>query len=375
MLLRNCVAAVVIVGHVACGQPAKSSRQADLSQSSATGLASHTDSSLQSGPFSAELNESDLGRGVRHVSFYMEDGIALFEGDIALKMSDGSQAQLTELPQGSGEPARAVGLIAASSRWPRATVPYLIDARMPQANAISQAMAMVERDTGIKFVPRTTETDYVNFVPGHSNCWSYLGRVGGAQPISLAPNCDTGTIFHEIGHALGLHHEQNRNDRDTHITVLWENIAPDYHSQFQKAGPTASDMGSYDLKSIMHYGSYFFSVNQKPSMVTKDGKLIVPNTKTLSPGDISALKSMYGGLIKPVSAKRQLVEALLANLQVSCKITVDIVDEQNPSPQFQAILRANAESAKVDFSFEMDREAQKAALDILIPEFLLTSCK
>lgn len=367
MLLRSCGAIAVIVVQMGCG------RETEVTPLKTPPPAAVSDTG-RSGPFVTEINERDLGRGVRKVSFYVEDGLALFEGDIAIKWDDRERAQLMQQASDTGKPAFGVGLNATASRWSKATVPYVVDARVPQTSAIAQAMAIIERDTGIKFVKRASENDYIQFVPGTVNCWSYLGRVGGMQPISLASNCDTGTIIHEIGHALGLHHEQNRNDRDNHITVLWENIDPQYRDQFNKAGPSSNDLGSYDLKSIMHYGSYFFSANQKPSMVTKEGKIIVPNTSTLSQGDIAALKSMYGGLVKPTSAKRQLVENLVASLRLSCTITFDIVDEQSPSPQFQAILHANNDAAKIDFSMELDRERQKTSLRALIPKLLLPSC-
>ena len=49
-------------------------------------------------------------------------------------------------------------------------------------------------------------------------CYSKVGRVGGAQPVTLGRKCLTsgpqeniiGRIQHEILHAVGFHHEMNR---------------------------------------------------------------------------------------------------------------------------------------------------------------------
>lgn len=98
-----------------------------------------------------------------------------------------------------------------------------------QMNLIEQAIMEYHRRTCIRFVPRSNQQDYISIVSGNTGCWSSVGRIGGRQEVNLqSPGClaKVGTIIHELMHACGFMHEQNRNDRDGYITINWSNIRP-----------------------------------------------------------------------------------------------------------------------------------------------------
>ena len=59
-----------------------------------------------------------------------------------------------------------------------------------------------------------------------SSCSSPVGyRYNRRNDISLGGGCQyLGTTMHEIGHSIGLYHEQSRPDRDKFVRIIWNNI-------------------------------------------------------------------------------------------------------------------------------------------------------
>uniref|UniRef100_A0AAZ3R072 Metalloendopeptidase n=1 Tax=Oncorhynchus tshawytscha TaxID=74940 RepID=A0AAZ3R072_ONCTS len=65
----------------------------------------------------------------------------------------------------------------------------------------------------------------------NSSCASYVGFQGGAQSLYFGRACNVGNLCHELMHALGLHHEHTRPDRDQYVTIQWDNVVPGYSHQ------------------------------------------------------------------------------------------------------------------------------------------------
>jgi hypothetical protein len=238
-----------------------------------------------------------IGRDGRPMQIWYEvrNGHAIWEGDIDLGPAEGiyRTAEDTRLRKRGG-PRLGVAIDGTSYRWPGGLVPYVIPAGFPNPSRITSAITHVESKTGwLRFIPRTTESNYVEFRTS-SGCSSSVGRVGSRQYVSLADACSTGNTIHELLHVTGMYHEQSRCDRDTYVTINTANIISGYEHNFIKRCDGATDYGAYWEGSIMHYPPDAFSSNGLPTIVSKRGLDAQMGQRTaMSSVDMSTVNTLY----------------------------------------------------------------------------------
>jgi len=228
-------------------------------------------------------------------------GKAVYQGDILLDNIQNS-------PNGAGTDSQGVG--PSRYLWQQTgvyQVPYMIDSQSGDVANIQTAISNFNSAFAgvIQFVPYVSQTDYVDFNLSMSQnngvCESFEGRVGGEQFATGAGGtdnpCTVATIQHEMGHIVGVWHEQTRPDRNTYVNVNYNavikaSLTTDFTQTFDPLGQ--QNLTPYDYASVMEYPAFSFSRNGDPAIESIPAGMPLSNPNGYSAADIDGIKRLYG---------------------------------------------------------------------------------
>ena len=204
----------------------------------------------------------------------------------------------------SGKALSASPLTRQSQLFPLGKVRYYIETEavdddeatpMPADDArVLGAVADWEAKTCIRFTKCASAAGcarpYIKFIAG-GGCSSPVGTYSTrVNKIILGSGCSTGTVIHEIGHSLGMLHEQSRKDRDEYVIVDLTAVQKGFEDNFDKMGSYGRDLGAYDYGSIMHYFGTAFSNGNGKTIIAPEP---IGQRSSLSSGDVAAIQFMY----------------------------------------------------------------------------------
>jgi hypothetical protein len=248
------------------------------------------------------------------LKFQWIDGQPVHQGDIIL----------SRRPDGAGlGKVSGAGVLDRSDKWDGGVIRYVTSGlSSASATNLYAAMQYWTANTRITFSFAGSNGWYpwdpiVVFEGTSDNvCRSPIGYNTFGGTANIGPNCSLGNMIHELGHVVGLFHEQSRHDRDNFVNIYWANILSGNGSEFDKYSEgslAGQDLGPYDYGSVMHYGAYAFSSNGKKTIEAKNGAAIGQRSG-LSRGDLWAVRDLYMGLYAPMPLFMDNANVLWANL-------------------------------------------------------------
>lgn len=198
------------------------------------------------------------------------------------------------------------GISPATVPWPGGIVPYEFTNTLTAAQQQTYLDGLHEWQlaANVSFVPHTTQTHWILFAY-NTNGFDNVSSNANPQVVSVS-SLSRAQVCHEMGHSFGFTHENIRFDQTNYLIVLSNNVTPGNLIWFQ-IDPTTVTNGPYDFESVMHLGWDFDSTNPGVAATQQPKPPYFPRYQyrmgnlTLSPGDRTALKFLYGAPAVPLT--------------------------------------------------------------------------
>lgn len=258
----------------------------------------------------------------------------LGETAVHLEESDGDDALEGDMLVPNGEDGRRLqerilqGEKWAGELWKNGEIKYCYQAGVnaDAKKAFDESVKHVmEQVPCVKFkeVARKDDTSCVEYPsiillsPDIKKCNSYVGCIGWdhkSQAVNLGKGCEAmGTSAHELGHAMGMTHEQSRADREGSIVIHYDHIKTGKDKNFRKRDDAF--VGTpYDILSLMHYGAHSFSTDGHRTIETTNQEFanFIGQRVGLSQLDVEQIGEMYGcaGSVTPKTMNKELSYSL-----------------------------------------------------------------
>ena len=255
---------------------------------------------------SAQQIHHGIYRGMP-VTYVVKNGKAIFQGDIILEnvRSIDPQSPLSD----------SMGVDYSQYLWPKVgskyQIPYVIASGSGNVTNLNAAISQFNSTfSNIQFVAYTNQTDYVSFYfnpdDNSGECEATVGRAGGEQQVGGSGGssnpCALPTVLHELGHVIGLWHEQSRPDRNTYVSVNYDNLIKGSISNFNQIYDNAQTFGTlFDYASIMEYPPFSFSRNGGPAIESIPAGIPLSNLTGYTATDIDGIERLYGNPPKAIT--------------------------------------------------------------------------
>lgn len=223
------------------------------------------------------------------------------------------------------------------------SIPLVNAADFDLKNNVVTAISEIEAETNIRFYNAILDPDtdpvwgfkypnvFIQKATGSQKGSSYIGLQGAEQYIYLPQTAEVPFIKRALMNVAGMYNEQQRNDRDTYVSVNTGNVDPSNRYHFNKITSNYFSIGVFDFNSITLAGTYEFSSNSTLKSITKSNGTDTPVNTTLSALDRGFINYFYLPYIARTDTYRELDDVVfdVNNVQLTTAQRQQLQDQLN----------------------------------------------